>query len=39
MHKAVGVAEKTPAGYSIDSLLWLCVFGGLLLVAPFVIEF
>jgi ABC-type thiamin/hydroxymethylpyrimidine transport system permease subunit len=25
--------------YFIDSLLWLCVVGALLLVAPFVIDF
>jgi hypothetical protein len=25
--------------YFIDSLLWLCVVGGLLLIAPFVIDF
>jgi hypothetical protein len=25
--------------YFIDSLLWLCIVGGALLVAPFVIDF
>jgi hypothetical protein len=25
--------------YFIDSVLWLCVVGGLLLIAPFVIDF
>jgi hypothetical protein len=25
--------------YFIDSVLWLCVIGGALLVAPFVIDF
>jgi hypothetical protein len=25
--------------YFIDSLLWLCLIGGLLLAAPFVIDF
>jgi hypothetical protein len=25
--------------YFINSLLWLCVVGGLLLIAPFVIDF
>jgi hypothetical protein len=25
--------------YFIDSLLWLCVVGGLLLIAPFLIDF
>jgi len=25
--------------YFIDSLLWLCVIGGLLLIAPFIIDF
>lgn len=25
--------------YFIDSLLWLCVVGGLLLIAPFVVDY
>jgi hypothetical protein len=25
--------------YFIDSLLWLCAVGGLLLIAPFIVDF